>query len=169
MEAALQSLGLREIFEIPEGLFVEGGDIIPYCREGSRTLFIGYGPRTSFDSLEFLADVMIPVYADEIIGVELSDWRMNLDGGFMPVAEDVLLANRQSILGADYINSKEKFRFDLWSMIEDLGIHVIDTNREESIYQQSCNCVCVGDRKVVCYDLCDRVDELLRQREIQTF
>jgi len=36
MEAAVKALGLRELVHLLEGLLLEGGDVIPFGREGRR-------------------------------------------------------------------------------------------------------------------------------------
>jgi len=46
-------------------------------------------------------------------------------------------------------------------------MRIIDVTREESVFSQACNCVCLGDRKVICYDLCDRVLNELRRLDIE--
>lgn len=73
MEAAVKKLGLREIIPLPEHLFLEGGDVIPFSRNGIRTLLVGYGRRTRFETLYFLREVLIPHYVDDIIGIELAE------------------------------------------------------------------------------------------------
>jgi N-dimethylarginine dimethylaminohydrolase len=54
MEAAVAKLGLEPIVHLPEGSYLEGGDLIPFSRDGRRTLLVGFGRRTAFESLEFL-------------------------------------------------------------------------------------------------------------------
>lgn len=51
-------------------------------------------------------------------------------------------------------------------MLNDLGMQVIDTTPEESVYAQSCNCLCLGERRIVCYDLCPRVIGLIERSGI---
>lgn len=52
-------------------------------------------------------------------------------------------------------------------MLNDLGLQVIDTTPEESVYAQSCNCLCLGERRIVCYDLCPRVIGLIERSGIR--
>ena len=168
MAATLEMLGLREILCIPRGMFLEGGDVIPFNREGRRVLLVGYGPRTSFETLEYLQQELIPLFADEIIGIELTAWRMNLDGGLLPVTTDVVVADRKNITRAYLYTVNGRHEINLWELFGDLGMHIIDTTPEESRYMQSCNFVCLGDRKVIGYDLCKRVSNLLRDYEVET-
>jgi N-dimethylarginine dimethylaminohydrolase len=167
LEAAVKRLGLREIIRLPETVFLEGGDVIPYVNQGKRCLLVGYGPRSTPAAIEVLGEEMLPRYADQVIAIHLAPWRMNLDGGFVPVAEDVIVADTSSILGAELIEPDRRVRLDLWGMLADLGIKVIDTTPEESVYLQSCNFVCLGDRRVIGYDLCPRVIGLLEQHDIR--
>jgi N-dimethylarginine dimethylaminohydrolase len=168
LRAALERLGLRELVAIPEGLFLEGGDVIPFEREGRRTLLVGHGPRTSFEAIEFLQGSLLPRHADEILAVELAPWRMNLDGGLVPAADDVALAEPQSLLAGLLLDARSRQRVDPLGLLRDLGMHVIEATREESVFAQACNCVCLGERRVVYYDLCPRVAELLRRRDVET-
>lgn len=168
MRAAVETLGLRELAVIPEGLVLEGGDLVPFEREKRRCLLIGHGPRTSFDTIEYLQGALIPDLADEIIAIELAPWRMNLDGGFLPVASDVLIAEPESILAGVLLDGRGRHSVDVLSMMRDLGMRIIETTRDESVFSQSCNCVCLGDRKVVYYDLCDRVQAQLVRHDIKT-
>jgi N-dimethylarginine dimethylaminohydrolase len=169
LEAAVKRLGLREILRLPETVFLEGGDIIPYINEGRRCLLAGYGPRSTPAAIDVLQQDLLPRYADQIIAIHLAPWRMNLDGGFLPVADDVIVADTSSILGAELIEPERRSRLDLWAMLADLGITVIDTTPDESIYLQSCNFLCVGDRCVIGYDLCPRVIALIEKHDIRVY
>jgi len=168
MGTALEALGLQEILRVPEGMFLEGGDVIPFNREGRRTLLVGCGRRTSFETLEFLQQELIPSFTDEVIGIELTSWRMNLDGGLMPVTADLVVADRENIVRARLYSAHGCHEINLWDLFEDLGMHIIDTTPEESLYMQSCNYVCLGDRKVIGYDLCKRVRDSLRAHGVET-
>lgn len=166
MQAAVEKLGLRELFRLPDNGFLEGGDVIPFSYHQRRCLLVGHGPRTSRSAIDYLQEALLPQHADEIIALALAPWRMNLDGGFMPVTEDVVVADRSSILAAERIDAHGAAPFCLWEMLTDLGIAVIDTTPEESVYAQSCNCLCVGDRRVIYYDLCPRVAALIARHDI---
>jgi N-dimethylarginine dimethylaminohydrolase len=167
MEEAVRVLGLNEIIRIPEYLFLEGGDVIPFSRNGKRTLLIGHGPRSYFEAIEFLSSALIPQYADEIIAVELAPWRMNLDGGFVPVADDLIVAETGSILGSTLFNVHAQKAFDIFGMVKDMGIRIIDVTKEELVYSQACNCVCLGSRKIIYYDLSRRVYEKMQEHDIE--
>jgi N-dimethylarginine dimethylaminohydrolase len=56
MASALSALGQSELLSIDADLVLEGGDVIPFAREGRRTLLVGFGPRTIRPSLEMLRD-----------------------------------------------------------------------------------------------------------------
>jgi N-dimethylarginine dimethylaminohydrolase len=167
MKKAVERLGLCEALRLPVDIFLEGGDVIPFAYEGQRCLFIGYGPRSSPEAIDFLQQALLPHYADVLIALRLAAWRMNLDGGFVPAANDVVIADTSSILAAELIHSHTRTTIDLWQTLADLGMRVIDTTPEESVYAQSCNYLCLGDRNVVGYDLCPRVTALLEQSGIR--
>ncbi|MGH7802524.1 MAG: dimethylarginine dimethylaminohydrolase family protein [Thermodesulfobacteriota bacterium] len=169
MEAAVKKLGLREIVRLPEHLFLEGGDVIPFSRNGIRTLLVGYGRRTRLETLYFLQEVLIPQYVDEIIGIELAEWRINLDGGLLPIAEDVTVADMSSIVGGILFDDQNQEKLDIFEMLRDLGMRIIDVTPDESLYCQACNCVCLGERRVIYYDLADRVHEILLRHEIEVY
>lgn len=166
MKAAAERLGLREAMQLPPNIFLEGGDVIPFAYKGRRSLLVGWGTRTTPEAIDFLQQEFLPSFADEVIALQLAPWRMNLDGGFVPVAEDVIVADTSSILSAELVAPHERVPLDLWDMLRGLGITVIDTTPEESVYAQSCNCLCLGDRSIIYYDLCPRVAGLLRESGI---
>jgi arginine deiminase len=167
MKVAAERLGLREVIQLPPDIVLEGGDIIPFAHRGRRCLLVGYGQRTTPDAIGFLQQELLPAYADELIALKLAPWRMNLDGGFMPLSDDVFVADMSSILGAHLVLPQARIAFDFWELLGDWGVRVIDTTPEESVYAQSCNCLCLGDRRVVCYDLCPRIVALIAQHGIR--
>jgi N-dimethylarginine dimethylaminohydrolase len=162
MEAAMARLGLTAVADVPDGLVLEGGDVIPLIRGGRRSLLIGYGRRTHRETLDFLADALIPRHVDEIVGVLLAPWRINLDGGMVPVADDVVIAHPESLLDGVLIDAEGTTRVDVLDLLRDIGMTVIEVTRDESVINQACNCLCLGDRRVVCYDLTPRLPPLLR-------
>jgi N-dimethylarginine dimethylaminohydrolase len=167
-KSAAERMGLREIVRLPQDIFLEGGDVIPFTYSGRRCLLVGYGPRSTPEAVDWLQASFLPEYADELIAIRLAPWRMNLDGGFVPVADDVVVSDTQSVLGAQLIGSGSRTCVDIWEMLRDLKMHVIDTTPHESVYAQSCNCLCLGQREIVCYDLAPRVAALLDQHDIRS-
>lgn len=167
MAAAVERLGLRPIARLGPELYLEGGDVIPFVREGRRGLLVGFGRRTARETLAFLQSTLIPQHLDEIIGVELAPWRINLDGGMVPVASDVVIAHPASILSGVLLDACGERPFDVLGTLRDLGIKIVEVERDESIFMQACNCVCLGDRKLICYSLCERVLGALRGHDLE--
>lgn len=167
MAAAMDRLGLRRLLEVPEGLVLEGGDVIPFVSGGSRTLLIGYGRRTTRETLDFLAEALIPDHLDGILAVRLAPWRINLDGGMVPVAEDVIVTHPESLLEGVHIDATGSREVDFLGTLREQGVSVIEAARDESIFQQTCNFLCLGNREVISYDLTPRLAPLLSAHEIK--
>jgi N-dimethylarginine dimethylaminohydrolase len=166
MALALEALGLREACRMPDGVFLEGGDVIPIAPGGQRTLVVGFGPRSSADSLAVLQDTLVPAVADELLGVELASWRINLDGVVVPVADDVVLAQPDSVRGGVRVDAHATTPVDPLALLRDLGMTILEVTPEES-KREACNCLCLGGRRVVCYDLNPRVAGLLAAHGIE--
>jgi N-dimethylarginine dimethylaminohydrolase len=166
MASALSTLGQSEVPVIGPGLFLEGGDVIPIAREGKRSLLVGFGPRTIRASLETLRDQLMPGALDELIGVELVPERMNLDGTLVPVTHDTLLIEPTSIVQSWLIGQHGETSVDIIRLLADGGMEPIQVTRAEATTRQACNCVCLGNRRVVMYDLCARVAQALEARHI---
>lgn len=141
MKAAAERLGLREVLHLPPDIVLEGGDVIPFAYKGRRCLLLGCGPRSSPEAIDFLQQELLPRYADELIALHLAPWRMNLDGGFMPVADDVIVADTSSILAAELVEARGRIALNLWDMLAELGIGVIDTTPENrSLHSRATAC-----------------------------
>jgi len=166
MASALSTLGQSESLAMNPDLFLEGGDVIPFARDGKRTLLVGFGPRTVRASLEALRDQLIPQTVDELIGVELIPERMNLDGALVPVADDTMLVEPTSIVQSWLIDNRGQTPVDVTRLLASSGVEPIEVTRSEATAMQACNCVCLGDRTLIMYDLCERVRQALQAREI---
>lgn len=166
MAAALRALGLRELFTAPPDCFLEGGDVIPFVADGRRTLIVGFGPRTARRSLDLLWERLAPWALDELIGVRLAEWRMNLDGALVPVAHDTVVAHPRSIETAFVRDRTGQRAVDVLGLLHGLGMAVIEVTQDEAMAMQACNILCLGARRVICYDLCGRVLDALLERNI---
>jgi N-dimethylarginine dimethylaminohydrolase len=167
MRFAAARLGLEPLVELPAGIILEGGDVVPFARGETRTLLVGFGRRTTRDAVNFLFDALHPMYIDDVIGVELASWRINLDGALVPVAEDVAIVQPESLLGAVHVTRSGTAQIDVLDVLRDSGTQLVEVSIDESIYQQACNCLCLGDRRIICYDLCPTAIESLALLDVK--
>jgi N-dimethylarginine dimethylaminohydrolase len=165
--AALRALGLRELFSTPTDHFLEGGDVIPLAHNGLRALLVGFGPRSTRGGIDVLCERLMPWALDEVVGVELAEWRMNLDGVLVPVADDTVVAHPGSIEAAFVRDGAGERPVDVGELLRRMGMTVIEVTREESMEMQACNCLCLGNRRMISYDLAPRVLGALRERGIE--
>jgi N-dimethylarginine dimethylaminohydrolase len=162
-EKAAQELGLREMIRIPAPLVLEGGDVMPICYRGKRAFLVGYGPRTSRETLGFLRDTLVrDRIIDEIIGFQIAEWRLNIDGCFFPLAETLAVAHRESIAGGIFLGPDHTEEIDPVAYFEQRGFTIIEASLEESYYKQACNFACLGNSGFVAYNLTDRINASLR-------
>jgi len=167
MSCVADLLGLEEIVKVPDELPLEGGDVIPFCHQDKKYLLVGYDKYTPKESLYFLQSELVPKgIIDGVIGIKLAQWRINLDCGMVPVAEDVIVAETDSLLGGILLDSSET-KIDPIGFFKDLGFNFIEVTKEESVYKLGCNCFCVGERTIVAYDLPERVHRLLEQHDVK--
>jgi len=167
MAVAMERLGQRRIADVPEGLVLEGGDVIPFARRELRWLLVAYGPRTSREALDFLAAELIPAHADAVLGMHLPSWRINLDGALVPVAEDVVVAHPGSVRDGVMIDATGTVPVDPLATIRALDVAVIEVTKEESVYQEACNFLALGGRQTVCYDLTPRLVPILARHGVR--
>jgi N-dimethylarginine dimethylaminohydrolase len=164
--SALRALGLEELFP-PHQCFLEGGDVIPLAHDGRRALLVGFGPRTSRDGINVLWRHLHPWALDEIAGVEIVPERMNLDGVLVPVTDDTVILDRSSIVRSFVLDAKGERAVDVHALLSELRLEPIEVTRDEATLLQACNCFCLGGRRVIAYDLSERVADGLRARDIE--
>ena len=110
--------------------------ILPFAHTCERILLVGLGRRKTESTLHFLRDELISKrhILDTFTGIQPAPWRINLDGGMVPLADNVSQINPVA-----YFQSP--------------GMHIIHITQEESLHRQACNCFCLGNRTVTVYDL----------------
>jgi N-dimethylarginine dimethylaminohydrolase len=91
---------------------------------------------------------------------------MNLDGALVPVADDTMLVEPTSIVQSWLIDERGETSVDVIRLLAGGGMEPLEVTRSEATTMQACNCVYVGERTLVMYDLCDRVKRALEAREI---
>jgi len=161
-------LGLRPLLEVPEGLFLEGGDVFPIAHDGVRRLLVGYGPRTSAETPRYLRDTLVSDgIVDEVIAIEVAAWRLNLDGCCFPVDRDTVVVHRGSLVGARRYLSDGELDVDPVAHLVELGFTPVEATRDESFLLQACNFACLGQRRLVAYGMTERINDLLRRRGIE--
>jgi len=158
-----EKLGLEELVSIPPHLYLEGGDVIPFCYDGKRVLLIGYGPRTSRDTLVLLRETLIKDgKVDEIIGFHLADWRINLDGCFFPVSRNLAVCNPESLVGGMRFQKETVETINPLEYLQKHGMKFIEATKEESYRWQACNFVCLGNNRLIAYNMTERINGILR-------
>ena len=168
METVARLLGLWEIVSIPSNLFLEGGDVIPIVLGGKKVFVMGYGPRTSKETLEFFRRTLVrDGVIDEIIGFEIAPWRLNVDGCFFPLGESIAVAQRDSIVGGVLLGWDYSDEIDPLSHFEQYGFTVIEVTKEESYLQQACNFACLGEGTFIAYNMTERINDALRARGLE--
>lgn len=154
MEIAAKNLGLRPIIKVPEHLFLEGGDVIPFEFNGKRMLLMGFGRRTTLDTIFYLKDTLIQDgIVDEIIGFSLASWRINLDGGCVPISNNLVIMHESSLLSAYRFTKTDQTQIEPKSFFEEMGYQILAAEQHETIFKQACNIFCCGEKKIICYNM----------------
>jgi N-dimethylarginine dimethylaminohydrolase len=167
MAKVAELLGMKEILKIPPDLYLEGGDVIPFFYDVKRVFLMGYGPRTSRETLFFLRDTLMEDgIIDEIIGFRLADWRLNLDGCFFPVQHNCAVSHADSIVDGMLLRKDVIRRIDPLGFFKKLGFDIISTSRDESYKKQACNFCCLGNNSFVAYNITERINNILRNKGV---
>jgi N-dimethylarginine dimethylaminohydrolase len=59
------------------------------------------------------------------------------------------------------------YKLDPLPYFKDHGFEIIEATKEESYFQQACNFVCLGTKKLVAYNMTERINEALRTRSFE--
>ncbi|GAA2286682.1 hypothetical protein GCM10010145_66840 [Streptomyces ruber] len=163
MAAALERLGLTRLdWEQRPGTVLEGGDLIPFVRDGRRCVLLGHGPRTTLATVPRLCEALLPGHADEVIAVELAPGSLNLDGTLLPLSDTLVVAAPDNIVSATHWDSTGPRPLDLLRSFEEAGMTVVRTEQRAARLQEACNHLCLGPGTAIGYDLCRPVVRTLR-------
>lgn len=160
MEAVYKILGVPILARVPEGITLEGGDII-FARENC--VFAGYGPRTSLTGVEYFRNILSqtggPV--EEVLALNVSPERINLDGVLMPLSPSLLLADMSALdRHAILFRGSERRTVDLRAYLHARGYEVLEIPRSEG-YMLATNLVHLGGRQIMAYEHNERVNAQL--------
>lgn len=151
MEEFYRILGIPILARIPEGIVVEGGDMI-FVRED--ILFMGYGPRTSLAGVEYVRDFLMAncKRMSEIVALRISHERINLDGVLMPLSPSLILADMSALDSTVILyRNGEKADIDLREYLRKRGLDLLEISRAEG-FMLATNLVHLGGNKVVAYE-----------------
>ena len=163
-----ENLGLNAILTIPSHLYLEGGDVMPFCYGGKRALLMGYGPRTSIGTLYFLWETLVTDgIVDEIIGIKLAEWRLNIDGCFFPVSDRIIISHVESVLEGILLRRQNVRKISPVEYFRELGFVIVEATRDESYQLQACNFVCLGKGKLAAYKMTERINNILRENGLE--
>ncbi|HET9242183.1 MAG TPA: arginine deiminase family protein [Gaiella sp.] len=180
LTAALRSVGteivyLRDVVGSRARRHLEENPNHVYTRDSAITLpwlpnvFIRGAMRKAIRRRE--PDVMacrelVPEALDQLVAIELVPERMNLDGALVPVAHDVVLVDPSSIVRSFLLDERGRRGVDVIELLRLKGFQPLVVTRREATALQACNCVCLGEGRVVAYDLCRRALGELRDRDV---
>lgn len=151
MESVYRVLGIPILARIPEGVVVEGGDMI-FARKD--TLFMGYGPRTFLAGVEYVRDFLMAHSGgiSEIVALRISHERINLDGVLMPLSPSLVLADMSALDSTAILYRKGvKTSINFREYAQKRGFDLLEISRSEG-FMLSTNLVHLGRNKVVAYE-----------------
>lgn len=151
MESVYRVLDIPILARIPEGMVVEGGDMI-FAKED--TLFMGYGPRTSLAGVEYVRDFLMAHSGgiSEIVALRISHERINLDGVLMTLSPSLVLADMSAIHGKAILHRRgEKTSVEFREYLRQRGFDLLEIPRSEG-FLLATNLVHLGGNKVVAYE-----------------
>lgn len=161
---ALNNLGLKKIIEFENDEYIEGGDVLPIFFENKRVLIVGYGSRTTKNSILKIAKNLIPEHIDVVIGVKHDSNILHLDTGF------TVLPNKIILTAKDTIN--EGFALDINRKILSInpkeyavhhGYKIIEVSKIDAIENESCNILPLGNKSYVSFKIPIELKKLLEK------
>jgi N-dimethylarginine dimethylaminohydrolase len=142
----------------------EGGDLV-YLNED--TLMIGFGPRTDFDGVLQVKDMLLGKTVKEIIAVPLPDTRVHLDGTVMILNHDLAILHPGSLTFPAKL-LKENELVLLPHFLKDHGFDIIEVTDSE-VKTFGPNVFVVNPHLAVSYSWNTRIISELKDMSIDVF
>lgn len=162
MHQALQKMGIINFIKVPDEYKVEGGDVLPVVHDGKRTLIVGIGSRTQARTASFLAETLIPDYADQIIALTHDKQVLHLDTGFTILSDSLMFAARDAFSKCEVIDETGKTSYDPIRFAQELGFTIIRTTQTEAIQQERCNLLPLGNDHFISFTMPGSLKEQLQ-------
>lgn len=137
---------------------LEGGDVIPACFDGKRTLLVGISDRTTERAAKALFDELEEV--DQIIMVNHPGEILHLDTGMTlyagpesgPGAAVVAEGMFQEAVLLDRHNPGGSEEIDMYRFLENNGFQIVTVSAEDAIEQEVCNVLALGGGMYIGFD-----------------
>lgn len=146
----------------PDGILEGGG--VEFITD--RTLAAGFCDRANEVAFAKMQKFVLGKYADELVVVMLPEGIIHIDGLFLPVDKDVVIANKEYLNNYPCIvyakNKKPRYTWFI-DYLEANDFDIIAISYEEGM-SGAANYVQVGPRKLVGYEGNDRVEKEVRKR-----
>jgi N-dimethylarginine dimethylaminohydrolase len=142
----------------------EGGDLV-YLNED--ILMIGFGPRTDFDGVLQVKDLLLEETVKEIIAVPLPDTRVHLDGTVMILNRDLAIMHPESLKFPAKLLREDELVL-LPQFLKDHGFDIIEVTDKE-VKNFGPNVFVVKPHLVVSYSWNTRIISELEERSIEVF
>jgi len=162
MESVYRALGIPILARVPDGIVVEGGDII---FANQHTVFIGYGPRTSLAGVEYMRDLLLGSsrLLCDVVAFMISPERINLDGVLMPLSPSLVLADMSAFHNTAILYRKSgKTCIDVRKYLRERGFRLLEISRLEG-FMLSTNLLHLGGNKLVAYGHNQRTNNQLER------
>lgn len=162
-ERVMRRLGIPIALKVECPAILEGGDLV-YL--DSRTLLIGFGPRSNEEGVKAIVKLMLGKVIEELVAIPLPDFRVHLDGALMILAPDLAILHKPSLeLYPTYVfrDIKEPHLVFIEDYLKEKGFEMIFVNDWE-VRNFGPNIVGLGNGKYITYEWNERVRELLEER-----
>lgn len=77
------------------------------------------------------------------------------------------VSHLKSILNSHIITSHGEKEIDFVEYMKEHKFNFINVSYDESKYKQACNCFCLGENKIIQYDLCPEITDEIRKYGIE--
>lgn len=161
----LDKLGIQNALYIPDGLSLEGGDVIPVFINGRRVLVIRGGGRTSHETVEFLARHQ-PAICDEIVEVTCRNNVLHLDSMMGFAGGKIIVYDPNSVTGVKLYSSQQNILLNLEQYLKERGIELLPVSYDEADRLQATNYINIGNDTIIAYSGCGRIIRQLRKRGV---
>lgn len=146
----------------PDGILEGGG--VEFITD--RVLVAGFCDRSNETAFEKMKKSLLGSQVDELVVVMLPEGTIHIDGHFLPIDKDLVIANKSYLNQYPCVIYRENAKPRYSWFVEYLGEKKLDII--DITYEEGCNCAAnyiqVGPRRLVGYEGNERVEKEIRKR-----